>query len=238
MHKQWVIPDIHGHIRTLRALIEELIRPTRYDEIYFLGDYIDRGPGSKEVIDYIRSLQKDEYSITALRGNHEQSFIDLFEQETHRKGFFHNPVYNKNRMAWYAFGGKNTLKSFGVDDIRDIPPEYAKWMSDLDYFVMLDRFILVHAGLNFTLDDPLQDKHAMLWLREFDINPGKIGNRKVVHGHVPVNMELIRLATSNAYYKFIDLDNGPYLAPREGFGNLVALELTSMEIVIQNNLDQ
>ncbi|MCX6252061.1 MAG: metallophosphoesterase family protein [Bacteroidetes bacterium] len=237
MPKQWVIPDIHGYIKTLRALVEDLIRPGRYDELYFLGDYIDRGPASMEVIDYIRSLQKDQYTITALRGNHEQSFLDLYEKEKKGRNFFFNKAFNRKRMAWFSFGGRSTLKSFQVKNIRDIPQEYADWMNELGYFVMLDRFILVHAGLNFQIDDPFQDTHAMLWVRDFDINPEKTGNRRIIHGHVPVNIELINLSIHNSYYKFIDLDNGPYMTGKDGFGNLCALELTSMEIVIQNNLD-
>ena len=51
MRKHWVIPDIHGCARTLHALIEDNIKPTKHDELYFLGDYIDRGPDSKGVID-------------------------------------------------------------------------------------------------------------------------------------------------------------------------------------------
>ena len=60
MKKRWVIPDLHGCVNTLRTLIEEQIRPSRSDLLYFLGDYIDRGPDSKGLIDYIRNLQKDE----------------------------------------------------------------------------------------------------------------------------------------------------------------------------------
>ena len=71
MKKRWVIPDIHGCLNTLKALINEQIRPARYDELYFLGDYIDRGPDSKGVLDYLRALQKDEYTLTLLKGNHE-----------------------------------------------------------------------------------------------------------------------------------------------------------------------
>ena len=51
--KQWVIPDIHGHINTLRALIEQQIQPSKHDWLYFLGDYIDRGPDSAGVLDYL-----------------------------------------------------------------------------------------------------------------------------------------------------------------------------------------
>ena len=77
----------------------------------------------------------------------------------------------------------------------------------------------------------------MLWLREYEIKPEKIGGRRIIHGHVPVNMDLITQAIKNRGFKFIDLDNGPYLSGKDGFGNLVALELDSMEMVIQYNMD-
>ena len=54
---------------------------------------------------------------------------------------------------------------------------------------------------------------------------------------LPVNMELISQAVNSKAFKFIDLDNGPYLSGKEGYGNLVALELDSMEMVIQYNMD-
>jgi serine/threonine protein phosphatase 1 len=76
MSKRWVIPDIHGYLDTLKALIEERIKPARTDELYFLGDYIDRGPDSRGVINYIRSLRQDGYAVTALKGNHED-FLEI-----------------------------------------------------------------------------------------------------------------------------------------------------------------
>ena len=237
MRKRWVIPDIHGCARTLQALVEDLIRPARYDELYFLGDYIDRGPDSKNVIDYIRKLQTEKYNITALKGNHEQVLLDLYNSEIKSKFVWFHNLLNRKRMAWFSFGGKATLKSFGVKNLSDIPDDYIEWMKGLEYFVTLENFILVHAGLNFRKEDPFEDKYAMLWIRDYEIKPDKIGNRRIIHGHVPVNLELINLSIHNSYYKFIDLDNGPYMNEKDGFGNLVALELDSQEIVIQNNLD-
>jgi serine/threonine protein phosphatase 1 len=237
MKKQWVIPDIHGCIKTLAALVEGLIRPTRNDELYFLGDYIDRGPGSKEVIDYIRALQKDEYAVTMLMGNHEEIFLELYEGEMKASNLFLHHLGNRKRMAWFSFGGHATLNSFGTKNLKEIPIEYIEWLRALKYYVTLDKFILVHAGMNFKIADPFEDKHAMLWVRDYEIKPEMIGNRRVIHGHVPVNLELISLSVKNSFYKFIDLDNGPYMSGKDGFGNLVALELNSMEMVIQNNVD-
>jgi serine/threonine protein phosphatase 1 len=225
MRKRWVIPDVHGCVNTLKTLIEEQIKPARCDELYFLGDYIDRGPESRGVIDYIRSLQMDEYSV------------ELYDAEMQSKNPWFFRFAGRKTRSWYATGGKDTLKSFGIGNIKEMPPEYIEWMRNLDYYISLDQFILVHAGLNCTIDDPFTDTRSMLWLRDYPILPEKTGNRKIIHGHVPVNLQFIDLSIRNNYYSFIDLDNGPYMSGIDGFGNLVALELTRMEMVIQDNRD-
>ena len=218
-------------------MVSDLIKPMRSDEIYFLGDYVDRGPDSKGVIDFIRSMQKDGYNVTTLKGNHEDFMVELYDAEKKsRNAWWHN-FGNKKHKTWLEIGGKPTLSSFGVSHIRDVPIDYIEWMRNLTHYVELDRFVLVHAGLNFKNDDPYEDQRAMLWLRDYEIKPDKIGGRRIIHGHVPVNMELITMAVKNRIYKFIDLDNGPYLSGKDGFGNLVALELNKMEMVIQYNMD-
>ena len=237
MRRRWVIPDVHGCVKTLRSLITELIRPARYDELYFLGDYVDRGPDSKGVVDFIRSLQNDEFNVTALKGNHEDFMVELYDAEKRSKNVWWHNFGNRKHKSWMAIGGKPTLESFGVNHIREIPVDYIDWMRELPYYVNLEEFVLVHAGLNFKNEDPFEDKRAMLWLRDYEIKPEKIGNRRIIHGHVPVNMELITLAIRNRYYKFIDIDNGPYISGKEGFGNMVALNIDTMEMVIQYNMD-
>jgi serine/threonine protein phosphatase 1 len=237
MKKRWVIPDIHGCLNTLKALINEQIRPARYDELYFLGDYIDRGPDSKGVLDYLRALQKDEYTLTLLKGNHEDFAVELYDAEMQSKQSWFNLLSRRKRAAWFAIGGKETLNSFGIRHIRDIPPDYIEWMRNLEYYVTLEDFILVHAGLNFRNPDPFEDRRSMLWIREFQVDPARIGNRQIIHGHVPVHMELIDTSVRQKFYRFIDLDNGPYIRGQIGYGNLVALELGEMRMVIQDNRD-
>ena len=218
-------------------MVSDLIRPMRSDEIYFLGDYVDRGPDSKGVIDFIRSMQQDGYNVTALKGNHEDFMVELFDAEKKSVNAWWHNFGNKKHKAWLEIGGKSTLSSFDVPHIRDVPVDYIEWMRNLSHYIELDRFVLVHAGLNFKNQNPYEDLRSMLWLREYEIIPEKIGGRRIIHGHVPVNMELITMAVKNRFYKFIDLDNGPYLSGKDGFGNLVALELGSMEMVIQYNMD-
>ena len=87
------------------------------------------------------------------------------------------------------------------------------------------------------IDNPFEDRHAMMWIKEFKVIPEKIGNRKVIHGHVPVSLDFIELLRTSLKFDFIDLDNGVYMPEKDGFGNLVALELTSMEMKVQPNLD-
>lgn len=238
MIKKWVIPDIHGCIRTLSTLIENQIKPNKNDHLIFLGDYIDRGPDSKGVIDYIMDLEKMEYNVTALLGNHEDYCIKAFEADKKNKGFLGIRSKTKVQREWEMHGGVQTMQSFGIESPRDIPIKYVEWMRNLPYYLEIDNFIIVHAGLNFKVDDPFSDKQSMIWIRDFKVDKEKIPDKKVIHGHVPVNMEFIELSLNNPDYNFIDLDNGVYFDDRVGYGNLVALELGSMEFTIQSLMDE
>ena len=238
MRKQWVIPDIHGCFRTLKTLIEFQIVPEKDDELIFLGDYIDRGPDSKGVIDYIMGLEEKGFKVTVLMGNHEDYCITAWEEDQEMKSFFGIRPKTKTQKEWETYGGKQALESFGVDRPRDIDRKYIDWMKNLKYYYELDDFIIVHAGLDFDNEAPMEDKYSMIWIREFDVKPAKINNKKVIHGHVPVNLEFIDMAVNAADSRYIDLDNGIYFSNRAGYGNLVALELNSMEYVVQSLMDE
>lgn len=232
-----MIPDIHGCAKTLEALFSELIRPEGTDSFYFLGDYIDRGPYSRETIDFIMNLERSGFKVRALIGNHEDFMLRTFDEESQRKSFlgFRSPL--RVRKEWLSLGGRKTLESFKVKNLLDIPRDYIDWMRRLEYFIELDHFFLVHAGFNFKKDDPFEDKSSMLWVRDYDIRPEKVRNKKIIHGHMPVSLEFIDMSIRTKSYWFIDLDNGCYMNNRDGFGNLVALELNSMEYVVQYNRD-
>ncbi|MCF8369200.1 MAG: metallophosphoesterase [Bacteroidales bacterium] len=237
MREHWVIPDIHGCSKTLRSLIEDMIKPSKHDWLYFLGDYIDRGPDSKGVIDYLQYLQKEDYNLRLLMGNHEDYLVKSFEEELQLKSVLGFKQTNKKKKEWLFFGGKQTMESFKINDLKQFPQEYIEWMRNLEYYVELEQFILVHAGFNFKNGSPFTDTDSMLWIRDYDIDSAKISNKRIIHGHVPVSLEFIDLSINNKSYKFIDLDNGCYMTKREGFGNLVALELNTLEYKVQYNLD-
>ena len=227
----WIIPDIHGYVKALEGLLSQ-IQPSKSDLLIFLGDYIDRGPDSKGVMDKVMQLQHDGYQIVALRGNHESYMLEAYYQAISMGGGFFQKK-NQKQKAWFEHGGKEALKSFGVKDLRKVPEKYIHWMEKTTLYYQTPEYVIVHAGLNFTLDDPFQDEHAMLWIKDFEVEPQKIGKRKVIHGHTPVSHEFIVESLNGEEFDFIDLDNGVYMEGRNGFGNLMALELDSKQLIVQ-----
>lgn len=235
--RHWVIPDIHGCSKTLKALIGQQIRPGINDVLWFLGDYIDRGPDSKGVIDYLMELESKEFNVKLLLGNHEDYCVKAWEIDRNTKRFLGIRFKTKTQKIWEMHGGIQTLESFGVDFAGDIPEKYIDWMRKLRYYAELEKHIIVHAGLNFSIDDPLSDQFAMLWTKDFKVIPSKIRNKKVVHGHTPVDLEFLDHVIRSDNYHFIDLDNGVYIPNKPGYGNLTAFELNSGQLLVQPNLD-
>ena len=233
MGRRWVIPDIHGCFQTLKQLVEDCIHLTKEDSLYFLGDYIDRGLDGKSVIDYIMSLQHQGYKIRHLIGNHEDFCMKSYEQDQRRFIFKSNI-----QKEWEKYGGKTTLNSFGVKRPRDIDEKYIDWIRGGEYFIELDKYILVHAGMNFNIQNPFDDVRSMIWMRDFKVNLQKTGGKKVIHGHVPIEYSMIETFIKSTNYDFIALDNGVYYKDsKAGFGNLMALDLDSLELIAQPNID-
>lgn len=235
--KRWVIPDIHGYIKSLKSLLAQ-IRPQKTDHILFLGDYIDRGPDSKSVIDEIMSLKENGYHVTCLMGNHEEFLLTNYQLALKSTGLFKSKEYKSAKKEWMEFGGKETLKSFGVSSVLKIPQKYIEWIQNLEYYYEFKDYILVHAGLNFKADDVFADKKTMLWAKEFKIIPSKIGYKQLIHGHTPVDLEYIHHCINQEKHEFIDLDNGVYMTKKPGFGNLLAFELNSKLLITQHNEDE
>ncbi len=238
MQKKWIIPDLHGCIKTLKHLVEEKIRLQKNDVLYFLGDFIDRGPDSKAVLDYVMALQTQGFNVKPLKGNHEEYLLLALDEEKKRKRkFLFFKEKNKLYHEWLEHGGRLTLKSFGLKNFKNIPKKYVDWIRKLPVFYLEEKYVIVHAGLNFTLKDPFEDQHAMLWARSFEAAPEKIGNRKIIHGHVPVSLDFMKSCINDENHKFLPLDNGCYLTHKPGMGNLVAFELNTSELLVQPNIE-
>ncbi|MEL7220660.1 MAG: metallophosphoesterase family protein [Bacteroidota bacterium] len=221
--RKFAISDIHGAKKTLVALLDKLQFSTK-DELYLLGDYIDRGPDSKGVIDYIWQLQNEGYTLKCLRGNHEQMLINICD----------SPLpYHKSNYPYM-------LKSFGISDPNQTPVEYLNWMKSLPWQFEVDQYILVHAGLNYNVDNPLMDTDAMLWIRDSRgmIDRQWLNGRIVIHGHTPTAKDAIE-----HYAKHLNstpqlvIDNGCVFGHRPGLGHLAALELGTHELTFMACVD-
>ena len=235
MSQRWIIPDIHGCPRTLQALLENLLKVTKHDHLYFLGDYIDRGPDSKGVIDYLMHLYEEEYNVFFIKGNHEDMCVKAYEADQKKRLFGSK---HQEQKDWETVGAKATLESFNVKHPREIPQRYIDWMNTCVPYIELEEYILVHAGMNFNIANPFEDEHSMMWTRRFKVDFGKTRGKKIVHGHIPVDYSFINLVIENAsVYDFIALDNGVFVTDRPSLGNLTAFNPDTKEIVAQSNMD-
>ena len=230
---RWIIPDVHGCATTLKSLVGSFLKIDKEDELFFLGDYIDRGPHSKEVIDYLMDLQAQGYRIHCLKGNHEDYCVQAWEED-HQWHLLKPAV----QRLWERVGAKETFKSFGVKRPREIPQVYIDWMRNLEYYYEMDDYILVHAGLNFQAENPFEDLHSMTRVRNFKVDFNKTGGRRIIHGHIPVDYSFIdHVIHHQNNYDFIALDNGVFYTDQTDMGNLMAFNPDTNELFAQTNLD-
>lgn len=219
--RTFVIGDIHGCAATLRRLVEEMLHPLPADHIYLLGDLIDRGPDSKGVLDLIFELRERGLSVSSIRGNHEEMFLQAVDD-------------HQSLGMWTANGGFATLASFQADGPGDIPLRYRDFLGSLPLFILLDDFVIVHAGLNFDTQNPFLDADAMLWTRSHSVDRQRIGGRRLICGHTPVSLDQLKASLNGSK---IMLDNGCVFGGLPESGNLAALELMSMKLFLQPNID-
>lgn len=238
MARTLAIGDIHGCFKTLKTLLEEKIAIQKSDTLIFLGDYIDRGPDTKSVIDYLMALDAEGFTCIFLRGNHEQTLIDALENQlTLKKGWFSKPK-NKIFEAWFeGLGGRETLQSYSLLELTGFPESHLEWLKSSVFYHKNEHFYFVHAGFNFTENDILSDPKAMLWTREFEYDAHKAGNRKIVHGHVPVKLDFLKECLSLPKIGFIPLDTGCVYKDRPGMGYLSAYDFSTETLYSLKNCE-
>ena len=224
MANKFVFPDLHGCIETFRYTFEKVICPGIDDLIYFTGDFINKGPDSKGVLDYIFFLIEKGYKILAVRGNHEQLLLNAISDET-------------NVQEFILKGGLDTLESFNVNTVDDIPGRYIDYISELPYYIELDDFYIVHAGFNYLSSDPFGDYDSMLHIRDFVVNPEKTKYKTIIHGHYATPLQDILYHVIERKDYRINIDNGCVYTHREGMGNLFVLNLKDLSYFIQPCLD-
>lgn len=230
---RWIIPDIHGCARTLQVMLKNMLNATRDDELFFLGDYIDRGPASKDVLDQLIDMQEGGWKIHCLKGNHEEYCVKSWEED--QQWHLFKPDIQK---LWENVGAKETYKSFGIKRPREIPEKYIEWMRNLPYYHELEKYILVHAGMNFHIEDPFKDTYSMVNVRDFKVDFNKTGGRRIIHGHLPEDYSFIdHVIRHPKGYDFIALDNGVFNVKKTGMGNLMAFNPDTNDLIALSNQD-
>ena len=224
--RRFAISDIHGCAKTFQALIER-IDLRQDDRLFLLGDYIDRGPGSRQVIDIIMDLQARGFRLTCLMGNHEQLMLHA------------GSSFSWSNM-WMMNGGGATLESFRARTWADVPDIYLTWMRGLPIYYSDSKYILVHAGLNFLEEDPLEDEEEMLWIRDWyaDIDYAWLGERRIVHGHTPQAGDVIRAMARDLPGKHVlNIDAGCVFSHYPGMGYLCAFDMDQGTLLFQACID-
>ncbi|KGP71296.1 metallophosphoesterase family protein [Pontibacillus yanchengensis] len=195
-----VVSDIHGEFYKLEEVLQEASFDSKEDQLILLGDYIDRGPYSREVVAKVKELVEKQGAI-AIKGNHDDLFIRSKDDE-------------EAMDLWEMNGASSTLKSY--NGVSEEMKEHREWLENhLRLYYETDQYIFVHAGLEPNVPLNEQKEDTMLWTRHTEtIGLGKT----VVHGHTPVH--------NIAYYKDqIDIDTGAAYG-----GKLTLLELPTHEV--------
>ncbi len=223
------VGDIHGCFNTFESLIEDKIKLQKIDQLFLLGDYIDKGTRNREVLDYIIEMQNDGYQVFPLIGNHE--YFVMRDIEFCQKS--NNPQ-----------GIRDLIESTDLlNEEKIVDSKYHEFILNLPYYYELDDFILVHAGLDFEEKDPLSDKMSMIYARNYQVDRDKIKGKILVHGHTPVSLsEIKNLIKDSEVTSRINLDNGcvyrQYTFHEENdLGRLCALDLDSMKLFTKEYID-
>jgi serine/threonine protein phosphatase 1 len=221
---RYAITDIHGCARTFRVLVQEQLKLQKSDELYILGDLVNKGPDSKGVIDFVMELQEQHFQVQCLRGNHDQMLL-----KAAKKG--------PKALNLTDTEKKLVLQSFEIEKFEDLPKKYRKFFKSLPYHLELPDHYLVHAGFNFAKEDIFSDKDAMLNIRGFTVDWQRLDNKSLLHGHTPTALHSIKKAVVHKNQR-LNLDAGCVYYRNASLGNLVALDLDTKELHIQPNLDR
>ena len=211
--RTFVIGDIHGCVEEVERMLEA-IAPGSSDTLCFLGDYIDRGPSSRQVVDCLLRAKEAGPRCIFLKGNHEDMFLSYL-------GLAGN--YGE---AFLANGGARTLASYGLSGMigaeaaLNLPPAHLEFFEGLQLQAQLGEFLCVHAGVHPQRPLDAQLDEDLLWIRDeflFARHPFPL---TVLFGHTPHREVLIDLPFK------LGLDTGLV------YGNkLSCLELASKELI-------
>jgi serine/threonine protein phosphatase 1 len=180
----FAIGDIHGCVDELAAMLRA-IAPMRGDTVVFVGEYVDRGPAARDVIELLLESRRSEAEYVFLKGNHEDMMLAYLGLPGHYGESF---LFN---------GGSPTLESYRVPEgapaLDLLPPQHLDFLKNLATSYLHPPYLFVHAGIAPLRQLEEQSTEDMLWIRqEFIFNPHRL-DATVVFGHTPMRAVMVDL---------------------------------------------
>lgn len=177
MSLTYAIPDLHGRLDLLEQAMARILENVgnQAARVVTLGDYVDRGPKSRDVIEFLMQWSFPNLQLVALKGNHEAMMWEACN----------NLI---EATWWIENGGSETLASYGefipgVSLRSIVPRHHLDWLAELPTFFADSKRVFVHAGLDSRLPLNQQSERTLLWKRYPKGSNSGHGNRHIVHGH-------------------------------------------------------
>lgn len=191
----YAIGDIHGRLDLLKQLMDKIDADAKSTtatvKLVFLGDYIDRGLQSKQVLDYLLHLShhaSDAQKPHFILGNHEQVMREIIKHSDLRL-----------TQNWLTFGGRETLMSYGIrpvalsnaagltamlqDFLAKVPPSHVEFLNAMESSVSYSDYFFCHAGARYGVPLTEQTEQDLVWIRRDFIANTKKYEKMIVHGH-------------------------------------------------------
>ncbi|MEX0723842.1 MAG: metallophosphoesterase family protein [Gracilimonas sp.] len=215
------IGDIHGCAKSSKALLEKLDDQYGSDPIYvFLGDYTDRGPDSRKVVEDLIKFEEDHTCIF-LRGNHDEMLLDAYE---------------KNEWnLWLSNGGNTTLRNYDSEPGNfNLPQSHYEFFKNTILYWETENYFFVHGGISpdMTIRENLESEYErsqFLWQRDHVYSSKNYWEKTVVFGHTPVPEPIVEK-------NMIGIDTG-CVYKKKGYGVLTAIALPDMKFIQQESID-
>ncbi|MHA6347471.1 metallophosphoesterase family protein [Roseivivax sp. CAU 1761] len=188
----FAVGDIHGQAGELDRVLDLIAAdPARGAPVVFLGDYVDRGPDSRGVLDRLAGGPRHGETWITLLGNHDRYFRDFLSGE----------MTERDWQRWLSdnLGGRATLASYGIDAFSDrdlgrlqqearavVPPAHRALLDRLAPMHVTEAQVFVHAGIRPGVPLDRQLEHDLIWIREGFLDDRRDHGRLVVHGHTSV----------------------------------------------------
>ncbi len=207
MGRIFAIGDIHGCFPKVKYLLKRLPINWKTDILVFLGDYVDRGPESCQVLELMLTLNESyPGQIIFLKGNHEEMFLRYIEGDLPE--------------LYLSIGGGETLKSYPGEKQRPkIPDTHITFLKNLRLYYETDKYIFVHAGLRPGVPLENQSPSDLLWIRSEFVRSSYDWGKRIIFGHTPFSVPLVE-------ENKIGIDTGAVYG-----GRLTALILPDLEFV-------